>query len=230
MSSTLAVTVVIILLTLAFDFINGFHDTATAVATSISTRALSPKAAIALCAVFNFVGAFLGTEVAKTVGDGIVDQNKIPLWVIAAVILAVQIIWQNVVSATDMVYKGIYAFDIRMVILSAAMIFFSVKYIMEQFILPIYVFKKCNDTSLYCRKIHCDNLEELVRYIILEQCPYIKGVYVSEDGCIHVKGRHTLHSIIIDESGAEITSEGYDCKTKIEVNAIAKFLSTYKEK
>ncbi len=87
MSSTLAVTVVIILLTLAFDFINGFHDTATAVATSISTRALSPKAAIALCAVFNFVGAFLGTEVAKTVGDGIVDQNKIPLWVIAAVIL-----------------------------------------------------------------------------------------------------------------------------------------------
>lgn len=150
--------------------------------------------------------------------------------VIAAVILAVQIIWQNVVSATDMVYKGIYAFDIRMVILSAAMIFFSVKYIMEQFILPIYVFKKCNDTSLYCRKIHCDNLEELVRYIILEQCPYIKGVYVSEDGCIHVKGRHTLHSIIIDESGAEIISEGYDCKTKIEINAIAKFLSAYKEK
>lgn len=92
MSSTLAVTVVIILLTLAFDFINGFHDTATAVATSISTRALSPKAAIALCAVFNFVGAFLGTEVAKTVGDGIVDQNKIPLWVIAAVILGA-IIW-----------------------------------------------------------------------------------------------------------------------------------------
>lgn len=150
--------------------------------------------------------------------------------VIAAVILAVQIIWQNIVSATDMVYKGIYAFDIRMVVLAAAMIIFSAKYIMEQFILPIYVFKKCNDTSLYCRKIHCDNLEELVRYIILEQCPYIKGVYVSEDGCIHVKGRHTLHSIIIDESGAEITSEGYDCKTKIEVNAIAKFLSTYKEK
>ncbi len=82
MSSTLAVTVVIILLTLAFDFINGFHDTATAVATSISTRALSPKVAIALCAVFNFVGAFLGTEVAKTVGDGIVDQNKIPLWLL----------------------------------------------------------------------------------------------------------------------------------------------------
>ena len=92
MSSTLAVTVVIILLTLAFDFINGFHDTATAVATSISTRALSPKAAIALCAIFNFIGAFLGTEVAKTVGDGIVDQNIIPLWVIAAVILGA-IIW-----------------------------------------------------------------------------------------------------------------------------------------
>ena len=60
------------LIHISFDFINGFHDTATAVATSISTRALSPKAAIALCAVFNFVGAFLGTEVAKTVGDGIV--------------------------------------------------------------------------------------------------------------------------------------------------------------
>ena len=150
--------------------------------------------------------------------------------VIAAVIVAVNIIWQNIISATDMVYKGIYAFDIRMVVLAAAMIFFSFKYVMEQFVLPIYVYKKCSDTSFYCRKVRCNDLEELVRYIILEQCPYIKGVYVSEDGCIHVKGRHALHSIIIDESGAEITSEGYDCKTKIEVNAIAKFLSTYKEK
>ena len=169
--------------------------------------------------------AMTGTGISEVVeGKGIEL-----LIVIAAVILAVNIIWQNIVAASDMVYRGVYAFDIRMVILAAAMIFFSVKYVMEQFILPIYVLKKCGDTSLYCRKIRCSNLENLVRYIILEQCPCIKGVYVSEDGCIHVKGRHALHSIIIDECGAEITSEGYDCKTKIEVNAIAKFLSTYKE-
>lgn len=88
MHSSLLITIVIIVLALAFDFINGFHDTATVVATSISTRALSPKVAIGLCAIFNFLGAFISTAVAKTVGAGIVDDKLIPLWVIAAVLVA----------------------------------------------------------------------------------------------------------------------------------------------
>jgi PiT family inorganic phosphate transporter len=84
--------IVIVVLALLFDFINGFHDTATVVATSITTRALSPGVAIGLCAIFNFIGAFTSTAVAKTVGDGIVDSKHMPLWVIAAVLVAA-IIW-----------------------------------------------------------------------------------------------------------------------------------------
>ena len=56
-----------------FDYINGFHDTANAIATSVSTRALRPEYAILLSAAANFVGALTGTEVARTVGSGIVD-------------------------------------------------------------------------------------------------------------------------------------------------------------
>jgi PiT family inorganic phosphate transporter len=59
--------VVIILVALAFDYTNGFHDAANAIATSVSTRALTPRVALLLAAVMNFVGAFLGTKVAKTV-------------------------------------------------------------------------------------------------------------------------------------------------------------------
>jgi PiT family inorganic phosphate transporter len=62
----------IILIALAFDYTNGFHDAANAIATSVSTRALTPRAALALAAVMNFVGAWFGTEVAKTVGSGII--------------------------------------------------------------------------------------------------------------------------------------------------------------
>jgi PiT family inorganic phosphate transporter len=65
--------VVIIVVALAFDYTNGFHDAANAIATSVSTRALTPRVALLMAAVFNFVGAFLGTEVAKTVGSGIIE-------------------------------------------------------------------------------------------------------------------------------------------------------------
>ncbi|SHE69116.1 inorganic phosphate transporter [Clostridium fallax] len=92
MYNALSITIGIILLVILFDFINGFHDTATAVATSISTRALTPKMAIIICAVFNFLGAFSGTAVAKTVGDNIVSHTLIPQWVIATVLVA-SIIW-----------------------------------------------------------------------------------------------------------------------------------------
>ncbi len=67
--------VVTIVVALAFDFTNGFHDTANAVATSVSTRALSPRLAVLVAAVANLGGAFVTTAVAKTVGQGIIDAG-----------------------------------------------------------------------------------------------------------------------------------------------------------
>ena len=88
MFSTMTITILIVLLVIIFDFINGFHDTATAVATSITTRALTPRMAIIVCAIFNFMGAFTGTAVAKTVGENIVSYTAVPLWVIMGVLIS----------------------------------------------------------------------------------------------------------------------------------------------
>lgn len=73
---------IVIVTALAFDFTNGFHDTANAMATSIATGALKPKVAVAVAAVLNLVGAFLSTEVAKTISGGLVDDTKITTAVI----------------------------------------------------------------------------------------------------------------------------------------------------
>jgi inorganic phosphate transporter, PiT family len=70
-----ALLVVVIVVGLAFDFTNGFHDTANYVATWVGTRALSPRAAVAVSAVANLAGAFVTTAVAKTVGQGIIDTG-----------------------------------------------------------------------------------------------------------------------------------------------------------
>jgi PiT family inorganic phosphate transporter len=70
---TTALVVVIIVVALGFDFTNGFHDSANAIATSISTRALTPRIALALAAVMNVVGALISTKVAETVGGGIIE-------------------------------------------------------------------------------------------------------------------------------------------------------------
>jgi inorganic phosphate transporter, PiT family len=67
--------VVVVVVALGFDFTNGFHDTANAVATSVSTRALSPRLAVLVAAVANLAGAFVTTAVAKTVGKGIIDTG-----------------------------------------------------------------------------------------------------------------------------------------------------------
>ena len=67
--------VVVVVVALGFDFTNGFHDTANAVATSVSTRALSPRVAVAVAALANLAGAFVTTAVAKTVGKGIIDTG-----------------------------------------------------------------------------------------------------------------------------------------------------------
>ena len=69
------ILVIVVATALAFDFTNGFHDTANAVATMISTRALSPRLAVGLSAALNFVGAFVSIKVATTVGQGIVDAG-----------------------------------------------------------------------------------------------------------------------------------------------------------
>ncbi len=84
--------VVTIVAALAFDFTNGFHDTANAVATSVSTRALSPRLAVLVAALANLAGAFATTAVAKTVGKGIIDSGlATPKTVLAAVLGA--IVW-----------------------------------------------------------------------------------------------------------------------------------------
>ena len=62
--------VAVVVVALFFDFTNGFHDTANSIATSVSTRALSPRAAVAMAAVLNFVGAFISFKVAATVAKG----------------------------------------------------------------------------------------------------------------------------------------------------------------
>jgi inorganic phosphate transporter, PiT family len=81
------VLLVVLGLAIAFDYINGFHDTANAIATSVSTRALTPGWAIAMSAVANFTGALIGTEVAKTIGSGLIDTNVESQSVIAAALV-----------------------------------------------------------------------------------------------------------------------------------------------
>jgi PiT family inorganic phosphate transporter len=95
MDYTMVLVIVIVALALGFDFINGFHDTANAIATTVSTRALKPRAAIILAAVMNLVGALLFTGVAKTISSGIVDPFKMKehgLTVVIATLIAA-ILW-----------------------------------------------------------------------------------------------------------------------------------------
>jgi PiT family inorganic phosphate transporter len=78
--------VITVAVALVFDFTNGFHDTANAVATSVSTRALSPRMAVLIASIANLAGAFATTAVAKTVGQGIIDTSlATPKTVLAAV-------------------------------------------------------------------------------------------------------------------------------------------------
>jgi inorganic phosphate transporter, PiT family len=76
--------VAVVAVALLFDFTNGFHDTANAIATSVSTRALSPRTAVGMAAVLNLLGAFVSLEVAATIAKGIVDQESITLSIVLA--------------------------------------------------------------------------------------------------------------------------------------------------
>ena len=79
--------VVVVALAILFDYINGFHDTANSIATSVATRALRPAHAILMAAAFNFIGAFAGTAVAKTIGAGLVDEATTTQAVVGAALI-----------------------------------------------------------------------------------------------------------------------------------------------
>ncbi|MCC2029191.1 inorganic phosphate transporter [Microbacterium tenebrionis] len=88
METAALIVVLVIALALFFDFTNGFHDTANAMATPIATGALKPKTAVLLAALLNLVGAFLSTEVAKTVSGGIVNEGDISHALLPSLIFA----------------------------------------------------------------------------------------------------------------------------------------------
>jgi inorganic phosphate transporter, PiT family len=91
MRDTLLVAIVVVV-ALGFDFTNGFHDTANAIATSISTHALSPRVAVLMSGAMNFVGAFVTLKVAATIGSGVADPKQVTL-VMTLCALIGAIIW-----------------------------------------------------------------------------------------------------------------------------------------
>src|SRR5713226_6833934 len=89
----LPIVVFLVLVALAFDFMNGFHDAANSIATVVSTRVLSPAKAVMWAAFFNFIAAFgFGTAVATTIGKGMIDVNVVTFAVVFAGLLGA-IIW-----------------------------------------------------------------------------------------------------------------------------------------
>ncbi|MDQ0091364.1 PiT family inorganic phosphate transporter [Paenibacillus anaericanus] len=94
MDTSILIILIVIVLALAFDFINGFHDTANAIATAVSTRALKPRTAIMMAAVMNFLGAMMFTGVAKTIGGSVANPADLDngLQVLIATLIAA-IIW-----------------------------------------------------------------------------------------------------------------------------------------
>ncbi|HEY6838238.1 MAG TPA: inorganic phosphate transporter [Geobacteraceae bacterium] len=93
--AALVLLILVVAAALLFDYVNGFHDTANAIATSVSTRALSVKAAIFMAAILNFAGAMTSTKVATTIGKGIVDPSNVTQMVVLAGV-AGAIIWDIV--------------------------------------------------------------------------------------------------------------------------------------
>lgn len=82
----------VILVALVFEYINGFHDTANSIATVVATKVLTPRQAVAMAAIFNLAGAFMGTAVASTIGKGLVDINYVTSSTILCGLIAA-IIW-----------------------------------------------------------------------------------------------------------------------------------------
>src|SRR6185295_17500050 len=89
----LVLTILIVVVALAFDYVNGFHDAANSIATVVSTRVLTPLQGVAWAAFWNFIAAFtFDTAVAKTVGSGLLDVKQIDAFVILAGLIGA-IVW-----------------------------------------------------------------------------------------------------------------------------------------
>ena len=88
----MALLIAIVALAIVFDYTNGFHDTANAIATSVSTRALSPRVAVLMAAGLNLLGALVSTSVAKTVGEGLVDTDLVTMEVVMAALVGA-VVW-----------------------------------------------------------------------------------------------------------------------------------------
>ena len=102
MDTTLALVIAVVAIALIFDFTNGFHDAANAIATCLSTRSMRPKSALLMAAIMNIIGAMLGTGVAQTIGNGIIDISHFTALIggMAGVGLAAAITvqWMGIVS------------------------------------------------------------------------------------------------------------------------------------
>jgi PiT family inorganic phosphate transporter len=88
----MTIFLIVLLTALVFEYINGFHDAANAIATVVSTKVLTPRQAIALAAVFNLIGALMGTAVASTIGKGLVDTNVVTMVTIFSALFGA-IVW-----------------------------------------------------------------------------------------------------------------------------------------
>src|SRR6476619_2656598 len=84
--------IIVVLAALAFEYINGFHDTANAIATVVSTKVLTPRAAVVWAAFWNLVGALFGTAVAKTISSGLVDPSAVTMATVLCALLSA-IVW-----------------------------------------------------------------------------------------------------------------------------------------
>ncbi|HTK86056.1 MAG TPA: inorganic phosphate transporter [Patescibacteria group bacterium] len=101
MSSALILLALTVLLALAFDFINGFHDSANAIATVVSTKVMKPRTAVLYGGALNFAGAMMGTQVAATIGKGLVNADTINIHTVLCSVIAA-IVW-NLITW----YKGL---------------------------------------------------------------------------------------------------------------------------
>ncbi|MBV9436191.1 MAG: inorganic phosphate transporter, partial [Acidobacteria bacterium] len=115
MDNSTVLVVVTVLLALCFDFFNGFHDAANSIATVVSTRVLSPRLAVIWAAAFNFIAAFIfGIAVAKTIGSGMIDVNRISQFVVlsglvGAIVWDILTWWWGLPTSSSHALIGAYA-------------------------------------------------------------------------------------------------------------------------
>ena len=88
----LTLILIVLLVALAFEYINGFHDTANSIATTVSTKVLTPRQAVAMATFFNLAGALAGVSVATTIGKGLVDTSYVGIYTILSALIGA-IIW-----------------------------------------------------------------------------------------------------------------------------------------